>query len=404
MSDDREFLFSADEVSPRQRALFDQVEEYLFRTARDLFERRGRFWNRDFSSPEAYERSVAPNREHFLDSLGGWPWERGPLEARKETVQEFAAFRMERVTYRLFDTVETDSLLLTPRGDGPFPAILCQVGVNGPPERILGFDGDLPDGGIYKRIGARLAAHGYVVLGTRMITGFAPQRTRDLDHRAPHLMTPQFAEIRNELLERHGKDVAKYWDVATRARTYINRLCRIIGRDIFGMETFSLSRGIDLLEKLPQVRPDRIGIYGLSQGGMMALDLGALEPRLTVSVSSASFNERLTKQVFGSEGFRPFLVTCSESKIYPRLHEFDDSDVASLICPRCFFVEAGRHDDSVDWRQSEVAFDRVKAVYERLGIPERCERKLHEGGHEVEEADDVADIAFVRFMDRWLKE
>src|SRR5262245_22361597 len=31
---------------------------------------RAKFWKRDFSSPEAYEKSIAPNREHFRKMIG----------------------------------------------------------------------------------------------------------------------------------------------------------------------------------------------------------------------------------------------------------------------------------------------------------------------------------------------
>lgn len=401
--DDAGFLLGAEDIYPRQRALFDQYEAYLIRTLTEAFRTRGRFWNRDFSSPQAYEASVEPNRQHFLSSLGGWPWERQALNPRPETVKSFSAFTLERVTYRLFDTIETDALLLTPRGRGPFPAVLCQVGVNGAPERICGFDAEVPDGGVYRRIGARLAAHGYVVLGTRMATGFEVGRTRDLDHRAPHLQPPARAAIRDYLLKTHGKDVAKLWDTGTRARIYLDRLCRMIGRNLMGMEMFALSRGVDLLQSLSQVDPERIGMYGLSQGGMSALFLGALEKRLKAVVASASFNDRFIKQVTGSPGYAPVAIGDSEDHIFPHLAEFDDSDLASLICPRCFFVESGRQDDAVDCAGSAAAFGRVKAIYERLGIPERCGRCEHPGGHAVEDLDDVGRIAFVQFLDQWLK-
>ena len=91
--------------------LFDHFEAYLRRTIKDLYDRRGRFWSRDFSSPEAYARSVEPNRQHFLNSLGGWPWERQDVGLRIEPIEDFPAFRLERVTYRLLDTIDTDALL-----------------------------------------------------------------------------------------------------------------------------------------------------------------------------------------------------------------------------------------------------------------------------------------------------
>lgn len=401
---EEDLLLTAEDIYPRQKALFDQYEAYYMRTIKEQYDCRGRFWNRDFSSPEAYEKSVEPNRQHFLQLVGGWHWERQDLQLRKGLIAEFSAYTIERVTYRLFDVIETDALLLTPKGEGPFPAILLQIGVNGVPETACGFTEEERGGkGSYHRLGARLAAHGYVVLATRMVTGFAPGKFRDEDHRAPHLMTPRQAELREYILKNYSREAAKEYAPQTRARIYLDRLCRTIRQTLLGTEMFALSRGIDLLESLPQVAPGRLGMYGKSQGGLSAVFLGALEKRLQVSVASAYFNERYHKQVVRSEHYGRFVDTSSEDKIFPYLYEFSDSDVASLICPRCFFVEAGKQDDSVYWKLAQAAFKEVKAIYERLGVADKCDMRIHEGGHEIEPEEDITRVRAVAFLDRWLK-
>jgi len=369
-STDDDFVFVADDVYPRQRRLFDDYEAYLLRTIKDQYNRRGRFWKRDFSSPEAYAESVVPNRQHFLDYLGGWPWERQDLHLTIEPIREFERFRLERATYRVFDTIDVDALLLTPHGDGPFPAILAQVGVNGAPERICGFEEGHTDWTCipYRAIGKRLAAHGYVVIGTRMVTGFDPTMVRDLDHRAFHLLTPTQQEIREYLLETYGKDQAKSWAPQSRARNYINRLCQTLNRHICGMEMFALSRGVDVVASLPQVDSDRIGMYGLSQGGMSATFLGALETRLQAVVSSAYFNERYNKQVVPSEHYGRFVDTSSEDHIYTHLAEFSDSDLASVPAgPEGLRGGEGHLRSLGAWRQ-------VRHLHPRRGPRDRTRR------------------------------
>jgi dienelactone hydrolase len=400
------FNFTADDIYPRQRALFDQVESYLFARLKSLHETRGRFWNRDYSSPEAYARSVEVNRQHFLATLGGWPWQREELAVQRETVRQFDKFRLDRVSYRIFTGLQTDALLLVPNdvsAGKKRPAILCQVGVNGTPERICGFDGEAAAEATYHSIGRRLAEHGYVVIATRMITGTDPKRVREQDHRALHLMTGREPEIRQYILETYGKDESKKWATYTNARVHIDRMCRLAGGSIYGLEFFALSRAIDLLGTLPEVDAERIGMYGLSQGGLSAVWLPALETRIKASASSAFFNERFTKQLVRTEHNYPFLFSSEEYHMLPMLAEFSDADLASLICPRCFFVECGRKDDAVYWEQSVAAFRELKAHYDRLGIPDRCEHRLHEGGHETEPLANVADIAAVKFLDRWLR-
>jgi dienelactone hydrolase len=392
------------DVYPRQRALFDAYVGYYLRTIRERYDRRGERWQRDFSGPEAYERSVEPNRRSFRESLGGWPWERAELGLGREPVAELPGFRVERLTYTLFEEVRTDALLLVPEGEGPWPAVLCQVGVNGAPETILGFTEISRDpDNAYHQIGRRLAGHGYAVIGTRMVTGVTPGVVRDQDHRAPHLMTEVQREVREYLLGKYDKDVAKDFAAGTRSRIYLDRLCRMIGHNLMGTEMFALSRAVDVLESLPEVRGERIGMYGLSQGGMSALWLPALEKRIIATVASASFNERHTKQVVSLPEQRPFVLTSSEDKIFAHMDEFADSDKASLICPRAFCVESGREDGSVFWKMADVAFAEVKAIYEKLGIGERCEIVRHEGGHELERVEDIADARVVKFLDRYLQ-
>ena len=400
----RDLTLGTDDVYPRQRALFDAYVAYYTRRLKELYDRRGEKWNRDFSSPEAYERSVEPNREHFRQTLGGWPWERGPLGLEREPVAELPGFRVERVHYTVFEEVRTDALLLLPEGEGPFPAVLCQVGVNGAPETILGFTEISRDpDNAYHQVGRRLAGHGYAVIGTRMVTGVTPGVVRDQDHRAPHLMSEVQREVREYLLANYDKDVAKDFGAGTRSRIYLDRLCRMMGHNLLGTEMFALSRAVDVLEALPEVRSDRIGMYGLSQGGMSALWLPALEKRIIATVASASFNERYTKQVVSLPEQGPFVLGSSEDKFFDHMSEFADSDKASLIPPRAFCVESGRDDGAVFWKTADAAFAEIKAIYEKLGLPEKCELVRHEGGHELERVEDIADARVVKFLDRWLK-
>lgn len=402
--DESDLTFSAEEVYPRQKALFEQYAAFCLREARQAHDRREQLWGRDFSSPDAYERSVEPNRRDFLAAIGGWPWERGDLGIRREKLAAFPAFTVERVHYHPFAEVATDALLLIPRGAGPFPALLTPAGVNGVPETVCGFtDIARAPTNCYHRIGSRLAAHGYLVLAPRMVTGFAPGVVRDQDHRAPTLMTPLQLEVRSMLLERYGKDVAKDFSGGTRARGYLDRVCRTIGRTLMGAEMFALSRALDLIEGLPEAAKGRIGMYGISQGGMSTLWLAALDRRIAAAVCGVYFNERFAKQLVRAGENYPFVLGCEEEHMYPLLAEFADSDMASLICPRAFAVEAGRGDDACCREQVEPAFAEAKAFYEKLGLGDRCEIIMHDGVHEIEPLEDVARIRAVRFLDRWLK-
>jgi dienelactone hydrolase len=395
-----ELIFNNDEVYHHQKDLFEKFENYLLAKLKSNYDKRDKLWHRDFSNNLAYENSVEQNRQHFLSSLGGWEWERKPLDSKIEFIQEFEKYTLNRITYTLFEDVRSDSLLLIPKSKGPHHALVVQVGVNGAPETICGFT-EGSQAGCYHAIGSRLAAYGYLVIAPRMITGFAPGSTKE--NRVPQFMDENQNQIVNEIHDKYGRNHAKSFAPQAHAIVYMNRLCRMMGKDLKGLEMFCLSRAVDVLESLGDVKKDKIGMYGLSQGGQSALWLPALEKRIQATVVSCFFNERFTKQVMKTPETDPFIHTAEGDKIYPHLNEFGDSDIASLICPRAFFVEAGRLDSAVDWKMSQKAFSEVQTIYSKLGIPEKCEWCFHEGIHEVENLSDISELKFVKFLDKYLK-
>ncbi|HBB73766.1 MAG TPA: hypothetical protein DC048_04860, partial [Planctomycetaceae bacterium] len=50
--------------------LMDGAHRFIDRKIAESEAQRGRAWSRDFSTPEAYVRSVAPNRERFRTIIG----------------------------------------------------------------------------------------------------------------------------------------------------------------------------------------------------------------------------------------------------------------------------------------------------------------------------------------------
>ena len=378
MAEDDPRLTGAD-VDPLRQQLFEAYDNWLMRQCREHYDARGGNWQRDYTSLQSYTHSVAPNRERLLAMIGGWPWDAWPLEPRTEEIATTDTYTASRVWYTSFDDVRVDSILIRPHGDGPFPAVLAQHGVNHTPEQICGFC-DPEHSAAYHEIGVRLARHGYVVIAPRMIGGYGEDRYN----------VPNIPSLRSQ---EQG-----------RAQNQIHRKAILIGQTIQALEYFSLSRAVDYLESLPEVENDRIGLYGLSRGGRAALWMGALEERLQAVVSSAWFNERFSKMLQPEAINGAFIETSSEFQFIPNLFkEFGDADIASLICPRAFFVEDGKHDGAVWWPNAIQEFKLVEEFYAQLGIPEKCGIRIHEQGHETEPEDEITDIQAVAFLDRWLK-
>src|SRR5688572_7521457 len=53
-----------------KRVTVDQIDAFLSRQTKIAGAERARFWQRDFSSPATYDRSVEPNRQRLRERIG----------------------------------------------------------------------------------------------------------------------------------------------------------------------------------------------------------------------------------------------------------------------------------------------------------------------------------------------
>jgi len=138
-------------------------------------------------------------------------------------------------------------------------------------------------------------------------------------------------------------------------------------------------------------------MWGISLGGAYTMFTLPLEPRLKVGIITAWFNDRVRKMVIDDPRYSCFLSTKEEHIFIPGwLWEFDDSDLLSLICPRPVQIQTGKCDGIAWWPLVVEEFQRARAHYEKLGLADRLELDLHEGGHEIRFESGL------RFLRRWL--
>jgi hypothetical protein len=339
-------------VNDRQHLLRCETEDFLRGVSLDYEARQARFWSRDYTSLEAYEASVAANREAWRNAVGAFDLELLPLTAAREPFLETDAIRAEWITVPVAEGLNARAVLATPKQvDGPLPIVICQHGIGSSPERVFGFDDDSE---IYHAYGRRIAEAGFAVLAPMHITEGPPR--------------------------------ARY-----------HRLCLMLGKTLWGLEIQKLSRLIDYLETAEGLDATRIGMYGISLGGAYTSFTLPLERRIGVGVNCAWFNDRLRKMVVDDPRYSCFLSANEEHIFIPGwLTQFCDSDLASLICPRPYMVQTGKCDGIAWWPWVVEEFERTRAHYERLGVGERCAMDLHEGGHEIRVEGALP------FLKRWL--
>ncbi|HOS71345.1 MAG TPA: alpha/beta hydrolase family protein [Bacteroidales bacterium] len=326
-----------------------QLEDYLRMYLVDRYgERSGCLWNRDYSCEEAFVRSVEPNRERWKSLVIKPPVlkKTGSVNRLPYTVEGIEGEWLELP----LGPLTAQAFLAFPPGtdkNKPVPLVIAQHGIGSTPESPY-------KGGGYNYYAKELLKAGFAVL--------APMNLRSVER-----------------------------------RNRIERLCRLADISLPGIELARVQHLLDVVLEDARIDSERIGMWGLSLGGMATMFWMPLEPRIKAGIVSAWFNHRRNKMAVPDERYVSFLVTAEEHAFFTGwLTEFSDHDVVSLICPRPLMIQHGKTDRIAWWPQVIEEFNVAKAHYEKLNIPERMEIDVHEGGH------DAVIISGIRFMTRYL--
>jgi len=348
-------------VDVHRRRTHESYEGFLRAHLARLDAERPGLWPRDYSSVSAYERSIEPMRARLKRMLGFWTEPASRPSVRtwdSEVLFESAEFTASRFRLEVLPGLDTYAVELVPRTPGVHAGLLAQHGYGGTPESVCGFvrSANAADYS-YRSLGIRAARRGFHVVAVHHPSGYGSTEDRQTG-------LPGF----DRLGWCYGKN-------------RLHRLAIMGYGTLFGLDMMGTSRGLDLLTTRPNVASDRIGMYGLSQGGESALFLPALDVRVQASVASAYFTHRIASLI-GPHRALCYLDCAEEDKFFSEVIScFSDSDIASLIAPRAFAVEAGLKDTSVDFERAEAEFVRAREHYESLGIASRIEFIAHAEGH-----------------------
>lgn len=338
----------------RQNLMRHETEDFLRALSEQYPARQPEFWQRDYSSVDAFLTSVEPNRRRWLEAVGDFGPPLADMNPLVEPWMEDDRMIGWWVTIDLYPGLRGRGVLVLPKaGSGPFPTVICQHGIGSSPERVFGF-GD--DAGLYHGYGQRVVEAGFAVLAPCNITEGPPR--------------------------------ARY-----------SRLCTMLGKTLWGLEIAKISRLIDYLETREEVDASRLGMWGISLGGAYTIFTLPLEERIKAGIICAWFNHRIKKMVIDDPRYSCFLSVNEEHIFIPGwLREFTDSDLISLICPRAVMSQTGKGDGISWWPFVMEEFAAAKEHYDKLGIGDRIEMDLHEGGHEIRVETGIP------FMKKWLVE
>jgi dienelactone hydrolase len=283
--------------------LVDGVDKFLLREIDKSVEGRARHWKRDFTSPEAYGRSIEPNRQRLAHILGirdpRVPFDAPELlgtTAQPALVGQGTGYEVFAVRWPAFADVHGEGLLLVPRGKRAADVIAIPD-ADQTPEQIVGLMPGVPAESQYAR---RLAESGCRVLVPVLIDRQMKRRT-NADGEGGGTLT---------------------------SREFLYRSAFELGRHLIGYELQKVLAGVDWFVKDAGRATTRIGVMGWGEGGMLALLAGALDPRIDATCVSGYFGDQQTiwKQPI-------------DRNVSSLLDEFGDAELAAMVAPRKLIIE-----------------------------------------------------------------
>jgi dienelactone hydrolase len=281
--------------------MVEGIDKYLMREIAASVGKRKAYWKIDTSSPEAYTKSVEPNRQRLRKILGIVD-ERVPFTGFELVgTTEHPALVGEAETYKVFAIrwpvlpgLDGEGLLLEPKGK-----IVAQVvaipDADWTPEMLVGLSPGVAD---ESRFPCRLAENGCRVVVPVLI-----------DRRDEWSANPKLGRSTNQP-----------------HREFIYRMAYQMGRHIIGYEIQKVLAAVDGFCREKGHPP--VGVYGYGEGGLLAMYSAALDTRIAATVISGYFGPR--ERLWEEPIYR---------NVFGLLREFGDARVAQLILPRALTIE-----------------------------------------------------------------
>lgn len=149
----------------------------------------------------------------------------------------------------------------------------------------------------------------------------------------------------------------------------------LTGHTLPGLRVYECKRVIDYIESLEVVDAGKIGVIGISGGGLVASFTAALDERLKAAVISGyanTFHASIMDRRHCLDNYIPGILNYAEMP-----------ELIGLMVPRPLFIEAGTKDHLFPVAQVVEAVDKLKAIYHTFNVEELVSYHLFEGGHEI---------------------
>ncbi|MDD6883128.1 MAG: dienelactone hydrolase family protein [Eubacteriales bacterium] len=334
------------QVSAKYREAYCRGVEELVQARRKEADRQRAM----YISPDMLAENPEKYREDLIKMLG-WPLTEERTGVPKATVCEEKPYAegitMRRLQIEALPGVPFYGILFLPDGAGARPLVIAQHGGGGTPEQTA----DMHRPNAYRDMTARLVRAGCVV--------FAPQ-----------LLVWQVND--NEIPGRPGYGL-------NHNRNQRENELRHLGSGIVAVETYEIMRSLDYLVTLPQVDARRIGMIGLSYGGLYTQMTAALDKRIGVAVTNVFFNDR-------------YRYCWHDFSWFGSALRMKDAEICGLIAPRALCVHVGRNDAlfAVDGALLEI--ERLKPFFAAQNALDRLKIVVSDANHTLSDSGEEMEF------------
>lgn len=294
------------------KKVMDGAHKFIEERISESISTREKFWDRNFSSRDAYEKSVEPNRKHLMKYIGvddksqpyvsynqGIKEEYPSVSMQKfssnddsQIIAETDKYRVYQVRWPVLNNVYGEGLLLQPKSS-PVANIIALPDADQTPEQLAGLSPGIP---LKSQFARCLAENGFQVLIPVLIS-------------------------RETLFNGDKQQTYREW---------IYRQAFHMGHHIIGYEVMKVMSAVDWFRQSVD-KDKKIGVAGYCEGGLIAFYSAAVDKRIDAVLVSGYFNSR--QKVWDEPIYR---------NIWGLLTEFGDAEIASLIAPRPLVIEHSR--------------------------------------------------------------
>ncbi len=292
--------------------MVDGIRSYLLHETERQALRRAQLWNRNYTSIDQHEQSIAPNRQHFRKIIGAvdtrvaaQPPELIMNPGSQEWIVRGSGYKVYAVRWPVFAGVTADSNGLVAEGsllqpeEPPSARVVAIPDADWTPEAVTGLGPGVPERAQFAR---RIAECGCQVM-------------------VPFLINR----------EDNFSGIPGIGMTNMPHREWIYRMAYEVGRHILGFEVQKILASVDWFAEQNREHQLPIGVIGYGEGGLLALYSSAIDTRIDATVVSGYFETR--ESVWKEPIYRD---------VWGLVREFGDAELAGMIAPRALTVEASQ--------------------------------------------------------------